>query len=373
MKPSSQTVTRLAFVVVIAFVLAQVLWWMVFQERYLGEVSQGTLAAWSRDLALANALLDERPGDAALIARLEASYLHLSLGERFELDRAAVSAFEARQRRHLRMFRYEGPFFLLVVLLGLWIIGRNLRAEREMKRRQGNFLSAVSHEFRTPIGTLKLLVETALYRPLEPAKRRDYLEAMQRELARLEATSEQVLASARLEHGGEPPVMEAAELGAVVQGVAARSRAGLEARGAVLELLLPREPLPVSLDPAAFAVVLGNLLDNAVKYTPQPVKPVRLRLEAQGHLVVLHVEDEGVGVSAQERSAVFDKFYRVGNELTRESAGMGLGLHLVKTITEAMNGWVRCEAREGGGSRFTVVLPRRAAARAERPALESAP
>ena len=114
----------------------------------------------------------------------------------------------------------------------------------------------------------------------------------------------------------------------------------------------------MSLDGAAFGIVLGNLLDNAVKYSPGSEKRVTVRLVSQNHLAVLHVEDEGVGISEEETRRVFNKFYRVGNELTRESTGVGLGLHLVKTMAEAMNGWVRCE-RLPQGTRFSVVFPRR--------------
>lgn len=360
-----QTVTRWAFIVVIAFVLAQVVWWIVFQYHYIGEVTAARLASWERDLALFNSLLASE--DAEPLQRLASDYPHLRYnGREFELDPEPVAAFWRGQQRHIRMFSYEGPFFLLVVLSGLYIIGRNLRAEREMKLRQQNFLSAVSHEFRTPVSTLRLLIETALYRPLTADKQRAYLEAMQRELARLEATGEQVLASARLEQAQEPPVLKATELNAIVRDIVQNARSGLEARGAVLELQASPEPLPVSLDPAAFTVVLSNLLDNAVKYSPAAHKPVRVRLEAKGHLAMVHVEDEGIGLSPHEADTVFEKFYRAGNELTRETSGMGLGLHLVKSITEAMNGWVRYEAREGQrGSRFTVVLPRRAGAPSE--------
>jgi two-component system, OmpR family, sensor histidine kinase SenX3 len=361
---TSPTATRWAFAMVIVLVVAQVLWWLTFQHRYIERVTAETLAAWERELALANALVAS--GDEAhvaqTIAQLSASHPHLLFnGSAFELDRRQVSAFEREQARFLRMFASEGPFFLLVVLAGLFIIARSLRSEQEMKRRQDNFLSAVGHEFRTPISTMKLLVETARYRPLSPDKQRGYLEAMQRELARLESTSERVLASARLGERREPPVLEANELNAVVQGLVEKARAGLEARGAVLEIVYSSEALPVSLDPAAFGVVLDNLLDNAVKYSPQEVKPIRVRLESKNHLVLLHVEDEGVGFSQEEAGTLFEKFYRAGSELTRETSGLGLGLYLVKSITEAMNGWVRAEALENG-SRFTIVLPRRAEA-----------
>ena len=355
-------ITRIAFGVVIVFVLAQVVWWIVFQQRYIAGVTEARLAAWQRDAEVANAVLIRVPGDSEFLQRLEEAYPHLRLAEeRFVVDAAAVRAFRQEQERLIRMFAFEGPFFVAVVLVGLAIIAQALRRERELKKQQQNFLSAITHEFKTPLSSLRLLIETALYRPLPPEKQRHYLQRMKEELERLEQTSEQVLASARLEQADEAPVLDAVELNTVVQGIVGRMRKSLEARGAVLHVHYSPEPLPVSLDAAAFGVVLGNLLDNAVKYSPGPKKPVWLRLEARGPLVVVQVEDAGLGVPESERERIFERFYRSGHEDTRASQGVGLGLHLVRSITEAMNGWVKCEAndRAGQGARFSVILPRR--------------
>lgn len=360
---TSQLVTRVAFVVIVVFLLAQVTWWIIFQHSYIDGVTRDTISAWQRDAATATLLYRARP-EPAIFEQLALTYPHLRWEEgAFEIDPTDLREFRAVQTGHLRMFAFEGPFYALVILAGLLVIANSLRAERELKRRQQNFLNAVSHEFKTPISTLRLLVETALYRPLKPDKQRDYLGRMAHEVTRLETMSEQVLASARLEHAPLVKTLVPAELGEVVRAVVERERSGLEARGAQLEVVGSDEALPVSLDPAAFGIVLGNLLDNAVKYSPGKTKRVRLRLEGKRHLAVVHVEDEGVGLSEGEKARIFDPFYRVGDELTRAASGVGLGLHLVRSITEAMNGWVRCDApldpTTGRGSRFSVVLPRR--------------
>ncbi len=359
----SHRATRVAFAVVVIFLLAQVTWWIIFQQRYIGRVTENTVAAWERDAATAGLLYRARP-EPSVQAQLIEAYPHLSFtGGRFTVDPARLRAFRAEQTRHLRMFAFEGPFYALVILAGLYIIAISLRAERDLKKRQQNFLNAMSHEFKTPISTLRLLVETALYRPLKPEKQRDYLGRMEREVTRLEAMSEQILASARLEHSPTVHTLTPADLGTVVRGVIERERSGLEARGAQLSVDYPADTLNVSLDPAAFGIVLSNLLDNAVKYSPATRKTVKVRLEAQRHLALVHVEDAGIGLSETEKARIFDPFYRVGDELTRATSGVGLGLHLVRSMTEAMNGWVRCDApldvQTGRGSRFTIVLPRR--------------
>ncbi len=358
---TSQRATRLAFVVIVLFLLAQVAWWIIFQQRYIARVTGETVSGWERDAATATQLYAARP-NAAVRAELSSGYPHLRFENgRFAVDPADLQAFRAEQTGYLRMFAFEGPFYALVILAGLYVIGLSLRAERELKRRQQNFLNAVSHEFKTPLSTLRLLVETALYRPLSTDKSRDYLNRMEREIGRLEGMSEQILAAARLEHA--PAVaLSPAELNAAVRGTLEGLRGALEARGARLTVSYTPDALPVSLDEAAFGIVLGNLLDNAVKYSPGE-KSIRVRLEAERHLAVVHVEDAGVGLRAGEKARVFTPFYRVGDELTRAAPGVGLGLHLVRSMTEAMNGWVRVETplepATGRGTRFSVVLPRR--------------
>jgi len=364
----SQAATRVAFAVIVVFVLSQAAWWIVFEFQTIHRATDEQLAAWQRDAQLANAVVAEAdaPAQAAARDRILQRYPHLAYvgqppGGHFAVDGEARSAFLAQQQRHLRMFAFEGPTFALVVLSMLLLIAVTLRSERELKRRQQNFLSAVTHEFKTPISTLRLLVQTAQMRSLPADKQQEYLRRMEAELNRLERTSEQVLASARLEHADAAPGLAPLELNHVVQGVVGAARSGLEARGALLKVDYAPESLPVAIDPDAFAVVLNNLLDNAVKYTPGAERPVRVKLEREGDSVLVHVDDQGAGLQGGEEERVFERFYRTGDEMTRESEGVGLGLHLVRSITEAMHGSVRAgpNPEADRGTRFTVSLPRR--------------
>ncbi len=359
--------TRIAFTTIVLFVLAQVGWWLIFQTQLLDRAESEREATWARDLATVTDLLEAEPGR---LDTLLGRYPHLRQAEvapgappAVEIDPAIADHHAARDRSARRMISFEGPFFAFVILAMLALIASSLRAERDLKRRQQNFLSAVTHEFNTPIGTLRLLVQTLRLRPASPERTVDYLRRMETELDRLERTSEQVLAAARLEQAESPPVLEAADLNVVVQGLIGCAREGLEARGARLTVRYAPDALPVSLDGDAFALVLNNLLDNAVKYGPDDIKPVAVTLRADGDLVRLHVDDAGPGVPAAERTQVFERFYRAGDELTRVSMGVGLGLHLVRSVTEAMNGWVQVEETPSGrGARFTVALPRRVTA-----------
>ena len=362
MRLERQNATRVAFTIIVVFVVAQVTWWILMQGRLANELRDTTLAAWERDARTATAVLALDPGAAG---ELLARYPHLrqaASGGALEVDPAARLDVERRSERTIRMLAFEGPFFALVIIGLLLFIAGSLRTERELKRRQANFLSAVTHEFKTPISTLRLLVQTLRLRPSGAVRQQDYLRRMEGEIDRLERTSEQVLATARLEQSSEPPPLAAADLNQVVQGWLGRLRPGLEVRGADLRVRYSAEPLPVALDGDAFGVAFSNLLDNAVKYTPGETKRIAVTLERDGDLIVLHVDDEGVGLPTAERERVFERFYRTGDEMTRESAGVGLGLALVKSTVEAMRGWVKvADGPSGRGTRFTVVLPRRVA------------
>jgi signal transduction histidine kinase len=350
---------RVAFVVIIVFLIAQVVWWVVFQRGYINRTVEQTTVSWQREARMANLALENTAPVARtkLLEQLRVDAEHLNLETNpVTVNSRALEAYSHRQERYVRMFAFELPFFLIAMLSGLYVIWLSIRSDTELKRRQQNFLMAATHEFRTPISTLTLLVETALYRELPREKQLEVLNRMNAEVGRLQDVSERVLATARLEQGLGVNTLEVQDLNRVVNRIVEAQRDKLERVGARIRFEMPDAPIPVKLDEAAFSIVLTNLLENAVKYTPETIKPVTIRLEARGSLADLSVIDCGVGLEPHEVAHVFDQFYRVGNELTRTAKGLGLGLYLVRGITELMGGRVRCEPLEQG-TRFTVTLP----------------
>ena len=364
--------TQWAFGFVVVFTVAQVAWWLWFQADYIGRVTDATEAAWRDDAALADRIAAIEP---AAIDELLAAHPHLRYEDgRFAVDQLRLEAFVDEQRSALRMYRYEGVFFLLIVMTGLVLLARSLAAERELERRQHNFLLAVTHEFKTPISAMRLLIETLQYRKPSLERLEEYLRRMDRELTRLQHSSDQVLASARLEQLAHQGEARREDLDRLVPALVAKVRGSFEARGARLTVKPAGEPLEVRASPEAFELVLTNLLDNAVKYSPGEEKPVLVRLARRGDQAVLVVEDEGVGVPPAEADKVFERFYRPGSEMTRRSRGVGLGLYLVRSNVEMMGGRVVCQPRPDGrrGTRFTVTLPLAPAADAA-PGLQGAP
>lgn len=359
---TSQRATRVAFGVIIAFVTAQMAWWIYFQAVYVNEVSRTTIESLEREAYTLDALLGQ--GAFEQVSVLLEIQPHLRLtddGLHVEVDEAAIEAFMKRHRSVVRMFAFEGPFFVLVVMTGLFIIARNLRMERELKRRQRNFLDAIGHEYKTPISTLRLLIETVQIRSLTPEKLQDYLRSMSNEVDRLEHTGQMVLSTARLEAGAidetANDTRQMHNLNELVSEVVARTAAANSSRGAEVEMLLAPQPLHVYTSVDEVAIILENLVDNAIKYTPTDPKNIIVRVEKSGRWVGLSVEDQGAGIPANERNNVLERFYRVGNELTRTSKGLGLGLYLVRRAVEALGGRLRIDDGSKGGTLVTVFLP----------------
>lgn len=340
------------------FVIAQLAWWLYFQNAYVERVSREITSDWHRDASVASSLL-ALGGDPASVRD---AYPHLEFNSDGSVTVSAqrLESFLAAQTRRLRMFINESIGFVIVMLFAFWLLGRRFRVEQELKFQQQNFLSAVTHELKTPMSSMRLLLETVLARKLPEEKERDYLRRLEGELSRLEQLSESVLASTRLEEQELQPELRPLELNALVSEFMDGHRAGFEARGAQLSLQLWPEPLPVSCDESSLSLILKNLIDNAIKYTPAPQKPVSIELEGRGDVVRLHVTDQGSGIPSGIGQRVFERFYRVGSELQRTAPGTGLGLHLVRASAESLNGWVRHQPAPGGsGTRFTLSLPRR--------------
>ncbi len=348
----------LLLVGVAAFVIAQLGWWLYFQNSYVQRVSGETVEAWQRDALVVGQLL-ALGGDPTAALR-EFPHLQVMADGSVSIDPERLRSFLDGQERRLRMFTIESSGFVALMVVAFMLMGQRLRVERELKQQQQNFLSAVTHELKTPMSSMRLLVETALMRPLTPEKQRTYLQRLEGELGRLERLSETVLASTRLEAGGTPAELAELELGTEVRSYLDAHRASFEARGAEITLVTAGASLPVLLDRSSLHLIMTNLIDNAIKYTPGGTKPVEVALEGRGHLVRLHVTDAGSGIPPAAGQKVFERFFRAGSELVRTAPGVGLGLYLVRAAAEDMNGWISHQpAPSGTGTRFTLTLPRR--------------
>lgn len=248
---------------------------------------------------------------------------------------------------------------IVMAVLGTSATVRQLRGlldERELALAQSNFVSAVSHEMRTPLTTIKLYAEMLDQQILtEPSKRSSYLQTIGQECDRLTRLVENVLDYSKISRKRREYRFEPVSVQEIAREARACMRAPYEAAGLGLEVEVPA--LTIEGDRDALVQSLVNLLSNALKYGKDG-KRVRLFAQEDAHAVTLGVQDWGPGIPVSEQKRVFEAFYRVGSELTRTAPGTGLGLALVEAHARAYGGKVELESKPGQGSTFRMVLPR---------------
>jgi len=255
------------------------------------------------------------------------------------------------------LFVLGGVSFGLIISGLLWLCLWLVR-EMRLNQRQRAFLDAVTHEMKTPLASLRLYVDTFERHDPDRKHRREFLDRMHDDLERLDQTVDQVLTAARSEDSGrkakrEPVALEAL-LETCIEEVCERHD-------------LPRSAVQLELGPAAavygspneLSVVFRNLLENAVKYSEEPVE-VQVRARANGgDRVDVDISDRGIGIPPVELRKIFQRFYRVGRDVQRTASGLGLGLFIVRNLVRRQGGRVVARSEGSGqGSRFVVTLRR---------------
>jgi two-component system, OmpR family, sensor histidine kinase SenX3 len=257
------------------------------------------------------------------------------------------------------------PLVFGIIFFGVIIAGMVLNTiflVREVRRneQQDSFLNAVTHELKTPITSIRLYLETLERRPVEESKRQDFYRLMLEDTARLLGTVEQVLKASEVRQRGDKKnwqdlnfselVQQSVELARLRHGLAPEAlRFGSEPPGNVTTLGNPEE----------LRTAVANLLENAVKYSPQQPKIVVDLLTPDMDTILLRVQDNGIGIGRSEIKRIFKRFYRAQNSRMGQVKGTGLGLFIVRSIANRHGGSVEAEsAGEGQGSTFTLRLPR---------------
>jgi two-component system phosphate regulon sensor histidine kinase PhoR len=250
-----------------------------------------------------------------------------------------------------------GTFMVAILSGGALLLAQARRSELEAAQKT-SFVANVSHEFKTPLTTIRLYAELLEQGRVTAAeKRAGYLRTIARETERLARLVGNALDFSRLEQGRKKFAREAVDLRALLEGLLDAQAPWLTEAGLRLERNLPAGPLWLSTDRDACQQIVLNLMDNAVKYAAAGGEiAVSLTPVAEGGATVA-VADRGPGVPAAQRERIFEKFHRVDDSLTAEKPGTGLGLSIARQLARGLGGDLRCTARAGGGSVFTFTLP----------------
>jgi signal transduction histidine kinase len=266
----------------------------------------------------------------------------------------AVSA-ELASRRRLMVLGLV--LVAVLVVVGSYFVSRAVTRELEVARLQSDFVSAVSHEFRSPLASLRQLSELlADGRVSSDDRRGQYYEALRRESERLHRLVEGLLDFGRMEAGAREYRFETLDPAALVRNVGREFAQEVAERGYTLQFQADDSLPSVRADREALSRALWNLLDNAVKYSPG-CRTVWVEATQLDKRVAIRVRDQGLGISADEQPQIFKKFVRAASADDARVKGTGLGLAMVHHIVTAHGGEIRVESQRGAGSTFTIVLP----------------
>jgi signal transduction histidine kinase len=233
---------------------------------------------------------------------------------------------------------------------------RDISRQRALDEAKDLFLATTSHELRTPLTAVKGYVHVLQRRwdQLDDAARMAALRTIAERTDALVALTDHLLLGARASASRHSATAEPFDLGSTVRS-AARAFQGASERHP-LRLELPEAPVVAVGDPSSVQHVVGQLLENAVKYSPAG-GPVTVAVRAEGSAAVLEVSDEGVGLPPGPSSVLFTPFFQAAKANTREYGGVGLGLYIVRQLVEAQGGTVEAESRPEGGARMRARLP----------------
>jgi signal transduction histidine kinase len=247
---------------------------------------------------------------------------------------------------------------MLFLILGTYFIARTIRREAEVQRMQSHFVSSVSHEFRSPLTSMRQLSEMlALGRVSSDERRQLYYETLVSETSRLQRLIDGLLNFGRMEAGARQYQFQELDAAQIVESVVCDFESQIAHTGKRIMIEKSDAPCCIEADVEALSIAIRNLLDNAVKYSPdQPT--VWVSCEVQPEKIAIRIRDQGLGVTASERRTIFRRFMRGSAAAAANIKGSGIGLAMVSHIVEAHGGQVLVSSESGRGSTFTMLFPR---------------
>jgi len=357
MQPSLTNARRLqaAFVVLLVVCVAQLGWWLVDQWMHTAEDARRTEEFYRQSLAAAETLQGRGLAPGA-VAQLFPEIVDTVDG--FAIDPAVLAQLEAERISRINQYAWEGGFFLVVLVATIAVLGTAVRSEGRLRRRQHNFVTAVTHELKSPLAAMRLAAETLELRDADADTRARLIRRLLTSLERMESTVANVLDTARIDEGklsiAPQEVDVVGAVGDLVEGLGHTA----ETRGATLRTSMP-ERLELYADAQALNAVLRNLFDNAIAaVTGADDGAVTVTIESAPPFAIIEVRDNGRGFDPADTEKLFEKFFRPGNEMRREVRGTGLGLYIARSLATSSGATLTAHSEgAGAGATFRLVWP----------------
>lgn len=254
------------------------------------------------------------------------------------------------------MILSEGLMFITVFLIGAFQFHKAVNKERTLHEQKKNFLLSVTHELKSPLASIKLYLETIQKRSsLSKEQIGDFIGKCLLDVDRLNDMVENMLLASKIENRSYTFPKQEFNLSVLVDGIVNRlqiNKCDLQQQLINAEI----EPqIQITGDKFALTSVITNLIENAVKYS-KPCEMVDVKLYSKNGKICFEVADHGIGIPDAEKSRIFERFYRVGSEETRNTKGTGLGLYIVKQVLDKHQASIQVKDNEPAGSIFEVVF-----------------
>ncbi len=263
-----------------------------------------------------------------------------------------VAVSDSDFQRRVWMIIGEGSVFMIILLLGIWKIRKVILKEISLTQRQSNFLLSVTHELKTPISSVKLFLQTLVKHELPEEKKTDLLKKALDENERLGLLIDNILHASRVENKSLQVVKSDIAFSGLIHSIVDRFHKRHLHEFIRLEL---ENDIHFFGDPFILEMIVVNLLENACKYAGTKAN-ICIYVRKSSSVLVFGVKDEGPGIPASEREAIFYKFYRIGNEETRQKQGSGLGLFIASEFAQLQGGTITCKENNPQGTIFEVTL-----------------
>ena len=285
------------------------------------------------------------------------SFREFPLPWKLLVTQPAFNDLESSLRRENIIYGTLLTVIVVLMLLGAFLIARDISREAETTRVKTEFVHNISHELKTPLTLIRLYSETLQRKEKLPEKeKQEAYEIITKESERLSHLINNVLDFSRIEMGRKEFNFKNGNLANVISDTLESYRYHLEKKGFTVTSEIASDIPDMDFDEEAISSVLVNLLSNAIKFSPKK-KEVTIRLFKDGENAVLKVEDKGIGIEPKDLSKIFERFYRCGHQVVCETRGSGLGLTLVRHIVEAHGGTIGVKSVPDKGSVFTIILP----------------
>ncbi|TSD63367.1 GHKL domain-containing protein [Inquilinus sp. KBS0705] len=259
------------------------------------------------------------------------------------------------QPKRLGMIMGEGSMFVVVFLLGAYYMHKSINKEKKLMEQKKNFLLSVTHELKSPLASIKILLQTIQKRDLTKSQVLDFIDKSLLDVERLDDMVENMLLASKIDNRSYTFPKAKFNLSVLVDSIVNRLQISkCDCNQQIIHAEI--EPkIEITGDKFALTSVVTNLVENAVKYS-SPCETVDVKLFEKEGKIYFQVADHGIGIADNEKSRIFDKFYRVGSEDTRNTKGTGLGLYIVKEVLDKHQASIKVKDNRPAGSVFEVVF-----------------